>query len=408
MKPDLYIARRYLVARKSLGVIHVISTISAVGMAIGSAALILILSVYNGFDRIIRENISDLSPDILVTPAQGKYFVPEGTAFEALLEDSRILQISSVLEEEVLLSYGGRQELARAKGVDSVYEEESRLAEHTVEGTFSLHDGDLPQAAVGASLAYKMGIRPRFTDPLVLHYPRRGARIPLAGPVSALGSVKCAPACLFSINADIDEQLVIVPLEQMRTLLGLEDEVSGLELRVNGPVNKRLLRSLEELLGPGFRVQDRFQQNPTLYKMMRYEKLAIFLILLFVVIIIATNILGSLSMLTIHKQEDMQTLRALGANEKTIRRIFIWEGSLISLCGLMAGLVAGIALVWVQQRFGIVKMPGGFFLQAYPVVLQAWDVIWVTAGVAAIGLAVSLLAAPGGKAKSTDSSLRSE
>ena len=381
-------------ARKSLGVIHVISTISAAGMAIGTAALILILSVYNGFDRIIRENISDLSPDILVTPAQGKYFVPEGTAFDALLKDPRILQISSVLEEEVLLSYGGRQELARAKGVDAIYEEESRLADHLIEGTFSLHDGELPQAAVGAGIANKMGIRPRFTDPLVLHYPRRGARIPLAGPVSALGSVKCAPSCLFSINADIDEQLVIVPLEQMRTLLGLDDEVSGLELRTDGPVNKRLLRSLQELLGPAFTVRDRVQQNPALYKMMRYEKLAIYLILLFVVIIIATNILGSLSMLTIHKQEDMQTLRALGANEKTIRRIFVWEGCLISLCGLVVGLVVGVALAWAQQRFGFVKMPGGFFLQAYPVVLQASDLLWVTAGVAVIGLAVSLLAAP--------------
>ena len=388
-------------ARKSLGVIHVISTISAAGMAIGTAALILILSVYNGFDRIIRENISDLSPDILVTPAQGKYFVPEGAAFDALLEDPRILQISSVLEEEVLLSYGGRQELARAKGVDAVYEEESRLADHVVEGTFALHDGELPQAAVGAGIANKMGIRPRFTDPLVLHYPRRGARIPLAGPVSALGSVKCAPSCLFSINADIDEQLVIVPLEQMRALLGLNDEVSGLELRTDGPVNKRLLRSLQELLGPDFTVRDRVQQNPALYKMMRYEKLAIYLILLFVVIIIATNILGSLSMLSIHKQEDMQTLRALGANDKTIRRIFVWEGCLISVCGLAVGLVVGVALAWAQQRFGFVKMPGGFFLQAYPVVLQAADLLWVTAGVAFIGLAVSLLAAPRGDASAS-------
>ena len=381
-------------ARKSLGVIHVISTISAAGMAIGTAALILILSVYNGFDRIIRDNVSDLSPDILVTPSQGKYFVPEGAAFVALLEDPRVLQISSVLEEEVLLSYGGRQELARAKGVDAVYEEESRLAAHVVDGKFSLHEGGLPQAAVGAGIAHKMGIRPHFTDPLVLHYPRKGARIPLAGPVSALGSVKCDPSCLFSINSDVDEQLVIVPLEQMRTLLGLDDEVSGLELRMDGPVGKRQLRSLQELLGPGFTVQDRIQQNPSLYKMMRYEKLAIYLILLFVVIIIATNILGSLSMLTIHKQEDMQTLRALGANEKTIRRVFVWEGYLISLCGLAVGLVVGVALAWAQQRFGFVKMPGGFFLQAYPVVLQPLDVIWTALGVGAIGALVSLLAAP--------------
>ena len=128
--------------------------------------------------------------------------------------------------------------------------------------------------------------------------------------------------------------------------------------------------------------------------MMRYEKLAIYLILLFVVLIIATNILGSLSMLRIQKQEDMQTLRALGANDRTIRRIFVWEGWLISLCGMAAGLLAGVALAWAQQRFGLVKMPGGFFLQSYPVVLQGSDLLWVTAGVAFVGLVISLLAAP--------------
>ena len=395
MRLDLYIARRYLVAKKSLGIIHVISTISAIGMAIGTAALILILSVYNGFDRVIRDNLSDLDPDILVSPARGKFFVPEGPAFEALLDDARIAQICSVVEEEIFISYGGRQELARAKGVDEVYEQESRLASHVVDGTFSLHEGELPQAAVGLTLAANLGIRTNFVDPLVLYYPRRGARIPLAGPASALGSVKVKAASLISVSADEDERLIIVPIEQMRTLLGLKDgEVSALELRTAEPADKRLVRSLQELLGPEYRVLDRYQQNPALYKMMRYEKLAIYLILLFVVIIIATNIFGSLSMLSIAKREDMQTLRALGATDSLVRRIFIWEGALTSLAGLAVGLVIGVGLALLQQRYGIVKMPGGFFLQAYPVVLQVRDVIWTVLGVGAIGGIISLLAAP--------------
>ncbi len=390
---DLYIARRYLVAKKSLGVIHVISMISAIGMAIGTAALILILSIYNGFDRVIRDNLSDLSPDVLVTPAHGKYFVPEGPAFDALLDDPRITQVSSVLEEEVFLSYDGRQELARAKGVDAVYEEETRLAEHVVEGTFALHTGDVPQAAVGVGLAFKMGIRPRFTEPLTFYFPRRGARIPLAGPASALSSIKLHPGCLLSISADVDEQMVLLPIGQMRTLLGLQEEVSGIELRLDRPADKRLLRELQELLGPEFLVRDRIQQQPALYKMMRYEKLAIYLILLFVVLIIATNILGSLSMLSIAKREDMQTLRALGATDRLVRRIFVWEGWLVSVVGLLAGLLIGVALAWVQQHFGIVKMPGGFALQAYPVVLQAGDLLWTTLGVSAVGFLVALFAA---------------
>ena len=458
MRPELYIARRYLVARKSLGVIHAISTLSAIGMAVGTAALILILSVYNGFDRVIEQSLSDLSPDVLVTPATGKFFVPSGPAFDALLDDPRVAQICSVVEEQVFVAYGGRQQLARAKGVDAVYEAESRLADHVVEGVFELHDGGLPQAAVGVALAREMGIRPHFVDPLTLYYPRRGARIPLAGPAAALGSVKLHPAALVSVNATADEELLIVPLETMRSLLGLTDEVSGLELRlasdtavsptanhgssdqsttlasqtsstnrgsdsasrtgsnsdtaVSPTANKtvsptsnnrglsssrtgrKFLRELQELLGPDYLVQDRVQQQPALYKMMRYEKLAIYLILLFVVIIIASNIFGSLSMLSIAKRGDMETLRAMGANDRLIRRIFIWEGWLVSLIGLAAGLVVGLALTLAQQHFGLVKMPGGFFLQAYPVVLQPADILWTTLGVSAVGFVISLLAAP--------------
>ena len=394
MKPDLYIARRYLVARKSLGVIHAISLLSAIGMAVGTAALILILSVYNGFDDVIKQNLSDLTPDVLVTPAHGKFFVPEGPAFEALKEDPRIARVCSVVEEQVFAAYGGRQELALAKGVDAVYEAGSQLSGHVVEGQFSLHDGDLPQAAVGVGLARKMGIRPHFLDPLVLYYPRRGARIPLAGPAAALGSVKLAPAALLSINATTDEELIILPIDRMRTLTGLTDQVSGLELTLSVPADRRTLRSLQELLGPDYLVRDRIRQQPSLYKMMRYEKLAIYLILLFVVLNIASNIFGSLSMLAIAKREDMQTLRALGADERFIRRIFIYEGWLVSLCGLLAGLVIGVALALVQQHFGIVKMPGGFFLQAYPVVLQAGDLLWTVLGVGACGAVISLLAAP--------------
>ena len=394
MKPDLYIARRYLFARKSLGVIHTISAISAIGMAVGTAALILILSVFNGFNRVIKENLSDLAPDVLVTAAHGKYFVPEGPAFDALADEAGIVRICSVLEEQVFVSYAGREGLARAKGVDETYERESALAEHVLEGEFSLHRGDVPQAALGSGLAYKLGVRPHFTDPLILYYPRRGARIPLAGPTAALGNVRLSPSCLLSVSAAADEELIVLPIAQMRSLLGLGEEVSGVELTLSGNPDRRTLHRLQETLGPDYLVRDRAQQNPALYKMMRYEKLAVYLILLFVVIIIATNILGSLSMLVIEKEDDIRTLRALGADDRLIRRIFVWEGWLVSLCGLLAGLVVGIGLALLQQRFGIVKMPGGFLLQAYPVVLQAGDVLWTALGVAAIGLLISLLAAP--------------
>ena len=392
MKPDLYIARRYLVARKSLGVIHAISVISAIGMAVGTAALIIILSVYNGFDKIIKQSLSDLAPDVLVTPAQGKYFVPEGPAFEALLADARVAQAYSVVEEQVFATYAGRQELARAKGVDAAYEADSRLADYVVEGKFALRDGDVPQAAVGVAFARKLGLRTRFLDPLVLYYPRRGARVALAGPGAALGSVKLAPAALLSVNATADEELVLVPIAQMRSLLGLADnEVSGLELRLTAAPDRRTLRSFQELLGPDYVVRDRIRQQPALYKMMRYEKLAIYMILIFIVIIIAFNIYSSLTMLIIEKKDDIGTLRSLGAPEPMTRRIFLLEGWLISLLGLAIGLVLGIAFVLLQQKYGLIRMPGSYIISAYPVILKTSDILWTVVGVALVGYLIALL-----------------
>ena len=396
MNLPFYIAKRYLFARKSHNVINVISAISAIGMAIGTAALIMIMSVYNGFDRIIRDNLTDLDPELLITAASGKYFVPEGEAFEAMLSDDRIEGISSVLEDNVFISYDGRQGIARAKGVDTVFEEESPLATHVVEGEFQLHAGDVPMTAIGSALAWSLGIHTRFLSGIMVYYPERGKNISLVNPESSLHSIKIWPSALFSINADIDKELMVMPIESMRELVGTEDAVTGLEIKLADGARVSAVRSsLEKSLGPDYRVLDRYMQHPSLYRMMRYEKFAIFLILIFVVIIVAFNIFGSLSMLIIEKEGDMETLRSMGADDRTVRKIFVLEGWLISLLGLAAGLVVGIGLVLLQQATGIVSMPGNFAISAYPVVLQAGDVILTAAGVAAIGLLISLLATGG-------------
>lgn len=393
MDSGLFIALRYLFAKKSHNVINVISAISAAGMAIGTAALIIILSVYNGFNLIIEDNLSDLDPDILIEKTDGSRFIPEGEGFERILEDERILSVSSVLEDNVYLKYDQSQGIARAKGVDMVFEEESPLASHVSLGEFKLHDGELEMAAVGASLAYEMGINPRFVDRLELYYPGKSGGMSIFGPAMSLSSVKLKPSCLFSINSEIDSELVIVPIESMRRLLGEEEKISGVELRIAEGTTKTLVRELSEQLGPEYEVLDRYAQKPLIYKMMRYEKLAIFIILIFVVIIIAFNIFGSLTMLIIEKKEDIATLRALGAGDALIKRIFVLEGWMISLLGLLTGLIAGVGLTLVQQHFGIIKMPGGFFIQAYPVVLKWSDVVITAAGVALVGYVIALLSA---------------
>ena len=395
MHLPLFIARRYLFAKKSHNVINIISAISAVGMAIGTAALIIILSIYNGFDELVKSTLSNVEPDILITPAKGKVFIPEGEAFDRIKANPMIGEYDLILQENVFVDYDGHQGIAKAKGVDSAFEAESPLAEHITNGEFSLHKGQLPQMVVGAGLAYKMGMNPAFLASAELYFPIRDRNFSLANPAASIETVRMRPSGIFSVNQQIDDDLMIVPIEEMRKLLGYEEEVSGVEIRLAEGSTAKDIRSaikhIQKELGPGFKVLDRFRQNTSLYKMMRYEKAAIFLILIFVIIIIALNIFGSITMLIIEKKDDIETYRSLGATDKMLRHTFTLEGRLISLLGLAVGLVVGIGFSLAQQHFGFIKMPGSFLVNAYPVILQWQDVLATIAGVALIGYIIALL-----------------
>ena len=392
-----FIAKRYLFAKKSHNVINIISAISAIGMAVGTAALIIILSVYNGFDSLIKTMMSNVEPDLLITPATGKTFVPDDSTYDWIYDQSCVKNMCCVLEEQVFISYDGKQSLAKAKGVDWVYEEESPLRDHLRDGDFKLHKGDIPLAVVGAGLAHEMGISPRFLSGIDICYPTRTGKISMTNPAAALEFIRVFPSGIFSVSNDVDAELLIVPIEEMRELLEYDDEVSAVELRLVEGTSKEELKALQKeigaRLGPGFKVKDRFQQNESLYKMMKYEKAAIFMILIFVIIIIAFNIFGSLTMLIIEKSDDIQTLRSLGAQDSLIRRIFVLEGWLISLAGLAGGLVIGVGFSALQQAFGIIKMPGHFVVQAYPIILSWSDILLTIAGVAVIGYIIALIPA---------------
>ena len=391
----LRFALRYLFARKSHNVINIISGISVAGMAIGTAALVVILSVFNGFNQLVSDSLGDAQPDLVVKPAAGKAFVPDSTAFAWLYGQELVYNMSSVIEEQAFITFDGKQSLARVKGVDSVFEEESPLRDHITDGIFSLHRGTLPRAVVGSALAWSMDINPRFIAPLEIYYPDREGSISLSNPASSLRSTKVTVSGLFAINAELDAELVIVPIETMRELLDYDDEVSAVEIRVvKGTTDKALnglAAELSDRLGPDFEVQDRYRQNEALYKMMRYEKLAIYMILIFIVIIIAFNIYSSLTMLIIEKKDDIGTLRSLGAPEPMTRRIFLLEGWLISLLGLVIGLVLGIAFVLLQQKYGLIRMPGSYIISAYPVILKTSDILWTVVGVALVGYLIALL-----------------
>ena len=395
MNLPLFIAGRYLFARKSHNVINIISAISAAGMAIGTAVLITILSIYNGFDALICDNLSDVDPDVLVTPSRGKVFSPEGEAFAWAGGQSIVANASAFLEDNVFISYDSRQCLAVARGVDEAFEQDPPLLQHVRSGEFRLHHGERALCAVGSGLAYEMGINPHFVAPVEIYYPMRDRAISLANPAASLECVSASPSCTVAISSEKDATLLILPLDAMRELLGYETEVSGVEIRLRPDASaketKAFISELRQKLGDGFKVSDRFQQNEALYKMMRYEKAAIFLILIFIIIIIAFNIFGSLSMLIIEKEGDIETLRCLGATPSLVNRIFILEGWLISLLGLAAGLILGVGFSLLQQHFGIIALPGSYLVDAYPVQIKWGDVAATAAFVALIGYLIALL-----------------
>ena len=396
MRLASFIAGRYLFAKKSHNVINIISAISAIGMAIGTAALIIILSVYNGFDALIKSMMSNVEPDFLILPSSGKTFVPNEQAFDLIYDQPEVKSMCCILQDQVFINYDGKQKIAKAKGVDWIYESESTLGDCMVKGEFKLHKGDIPMAAVGAGMAYEMGIDPAFLSPIEIYYPTRTRKISMSNPAASIESVKVWPSGTFSINADTDRELMILPIAKMQELLEYEsDVVSGIEIRLadgtSGKQARKLQKQMSQILGDDYIVKDRYQQNESLYKMMKYEKAAIFMILIFVVIIIAFNIFGSLSMLIIEKEGDISTLKSLGAKDSLINKIFILEGWMISIAGLAGGLLIGITFALLQQHFGFIKMPGHFLVQAYPVILSWSDVLLTTAGVAIVGYVIATL-----------------
>ena len=392
-----FIARRYLFAKKSHNVINIISIIAAAGIAIGTAALVIILSIYNGFDRIVRDLNDSYTADVLISPATGKVFSFD-QRFDFLSDDPRVKAACGVLEENVFVQYGDRNKVVTARGVDSLYEQITSLREHLTEGDFDLSFGDLGQVVLGRTVALELGVRTAFLQPLTVWFPSRTQKVDLLNPLASLRQEKLHPAGIVALEQNFDQKYLFMPLPALRNLLEYDDEVSGVELYLapsglnrKGMASRALLSDLQAKLGDGFVVRDRQQQNTMLYKLLKYEKIAIYLILLFVMLIISFNIYGSLSMLIIEKRDDIATLRAIGADDQLVEQIFVREGWLISLLGIGIGVVAGLAVCWAQLRFGLVKMPGNFVVDAYPVVVQWSDVLIIVAGVALIGWIISFL-----------------
>lgn len=379
------IAWRYLFAKKSHNVINVISWISAAGMAVGTAALVIILSIFGGFDSLVRENLGSLESDYEIQPSSGSFFEAPQAFRAGGIPKIADTEISEVIRLQAFAVYGDSQSVVNLIGVGPDYE-------------YELEKEGVYYARLGSALASALKANPRFSQELVLYFPSRDSKTLTSQ--RSLRYIKAYPADTFTVSPEVDAATIILPASAVRNLAELSPkEVSALRVNLKASDGtrrgtmavKRFGRSLRGTLSDGFVLKDRYEQNSTVYKMMRYEKLAVYAVLVFVLIIIAFNIFGSLSLLILDKKEDVDTLKAMGATGTSVRRIFLLEGWLVSLVGLASGLVIGVGFCLLQQHFGFIQMPGNFITAAYPVVINPLDILVISAIVAAVGFLVALL-----------------
>lgn len=403
MHLPLFIAKRYLLAKKSSNVINIISLISAIGIGIGCMALIIILSVYNGFDHFIRSRYESFQPDFIVTPRSGKVLQAETEAFSLVRNLPQVQAACPVIEENVAVQYNDNHAIATIKGIDSTFAASGKLTPFLTEGEFIRYKGEIPHAVIGKKLAQDLQLRVRFLSPLDIYFPDRKKEVSLINPASGLRSERLYPGGILSLDTELDKNYIFVPIETASRLIGYRNgEATSVEiyLKTDGsgtlPDERTALQAEKEirrLLGENYTVKNRYMQNEVLYKMMRSEKFAVYLILFFIILIISVNVFGSLSLLMLEKQNDLETYKSMGAPRQLLKKIFIYQGWLISLSGAIAGIVLGLVLSGIQQKFGIISIPGNYLVSAYPVMIQWEDALITFAGVAFIGYLIARIPA---------------
>lgn len=390
MNLSFYIARRYLFSKKSNNAINVISIVSVCGVTVATIAMVCALSVFNGFSELVSSMFSYFDPELKVIPSSGKVFNPEGDAFSEVKEMKEVAFFTEVLQDNALVRYRDKQDIAVIKGVDENFGHLAGIDSVIIDGEFKLREDVVDYATLGAGLAMRLGVRFGFTAPLELFAPKRNEAVNMANPASSFNVEYAYIGGVFSISQNrYDDSYMLVPLALARSLFRYGNEVSAIEIKLaEGADVQSVKRRIKGLLGDGYRVQDRYEQQIDSFKMMQIEKWMTFLILSFILSIALFNVVGSLSMLMIEKQEDVRILRNMGADDKLIFRIFLFEGWMISGIGTCIGILAGVTLSLLQQELGLIKLgdtAGAFIIDSYPVRVEVADLIAVFFTVTAMG-----------------------
>ena len=388
MRLAIRIASRYLFSKKSHSAINIISMISVCGVAIITAALICTLSVYNGFSQLIGSLLSDIQPEVKILPATGKTIDGTLAVWDEIASWEEVAYITPIIEDAALAVYD-RQQPVHVQGVPDDYNTAVPLDKTIISGEYALRDEVTSYAIMGAVAATRIEAGANYSRPIWLYAPRRQGRVNLANPAASFESMRFYVSSVFYTNqAEYDDQYVYIPLDDARILFDYPTEATSFELTtVEGASVSHVVDRLQKLLGKQYVVQDRLMQGGDLFRWIQIEKWVTFLILAFILLIATFNIVGSLTMLIVDKQDDIATLRKLGADDRLITNIFMAEGWLISMLGALSGLIIGVVLCWLQQEFGLLRLgsSGSFIVDAYPVQLQWGDTLIVTSIVLLLG-----------------------
>jgi lipoprotein-releasing system permease protein len=388
LKLSTFIAKRYLISKKSHNAINIISAISVAGICIGTMAMIIVLSAFNGITALVLSFYNSFDPDIRITPVQGKTFVADSSFIDALKRNKEITAYTLTLQEKALLKYNDKQVIATIKGVDENFSRLSSFDTVIVEGSYKLTENNQSYAILGAGIAHRLEISAGgagFFTPLHIYIPKAGNDA-VVNPEDAFYSDIIYPAGIFSLNDDFDSKYVLLPLNFVRKLLLTSNKVSAVEIAVNNKEEApAIAQALKKQLGTKYVIKTRFQQNEVLFKTLQSEKWWTFLILAFILLIGTFNIIGSITMLIIEKKKDINILVSIGADQQLIRRIFLTEGFCITIIGAVSGLLIGLLICWLQVTYKFVPFNEGFVVDAYPIRVNPLDILYIFSTVMTIG-----------------------
>ena len=392
MNFPFYIARRYLFSKKSTHAINVISGISVVGVAVATMALVVTLSVFNGFHDLVASFFTQMDPQLKITPVKGKTASADDPILTKIRHLPEVEVATECLEEQALAVYGDRQQMVIVKGVEDNFNQLTHIQEILEgDGDFELHAADLSYGIPGLGVAYQLGLGYTYEHPLRIYAPRREGQLNMANPTEGfVVDDLYSPGVVFCMKqGKYDKNYILTSIAFTRHLFDLDGRLSSLEIRLKpGSDFERVKSQMEEIAAGKFYVQDRYEQQDDTFRIMKVEKLIAYVFLTFILMIACFNIIGSLSMLIIDKKEDVVTLRNLGATDHQITRIFLFEGRMISAIGAILGVLIGLLLCWMQQQYGIVRLgssEGSFVVDAYPVSVHPWDIVLIIITVIAVG-----------------------